>query len=118
MVLAWATHCRSSHHRAPQGRLRPGLFWSLTVYDSETRSQVVTGQGRAAMRSLYEKPAPDLDGTVDLYVGPAPPAGQEERWLRTVPGRGWFAYFRIYGPAEPAFDGSWRPGDFEAVASA
>ncbi|MFD5725763.1 MULTISPECIES: DUF1214 domain-containing protein [unclassified Streptomyces] len=114
--LGW-TAPRTYRLRVP-GPVPAGLFWSLTVYDSETRSQVVTGQGRAAMRSLYEKPAPDLDGTVDLYVGPTPPAGQEERWLRTVPGRGWFAYFRIYGPAEPAFDGSWRPGDFETVTSA
>jgi hypothetical protein len=28
---------------------------------------------------------------------------------------GWFAYFRIYGPEQAAFDGSWKPGDFEAV---
>ncbi|MGQ4488224.1 DUF1254 domain-containing protein [Streptomyces sp. SAS_281] len=111
---AWLDGSRTYRLRVP-GPVPAGLFWSLTVYDSETRSQVVTGRGRAAMRSLYEKPAPDLDGTVDLYVGPTPPAGQEERRLRTVPGRGWFAYFRIYGPAEPAFDGSWRPGDFEAV---
>jgi hypothetical protein len=24
-------------------------------------------------------------------------------------------YFRIYGPQPPAFDGSWKPGDFEEV---
>jgi hypothetical protein len=29
--------------------------------------------------------------------------------------KGWFAYFRIYGPEKPAFDGSWKPGDFEEV---
>jgi hypothetical protein len=28
-----------------------------------------------------------------------------------VPGRGWFCYFRIYGPGQAAFDGTWRPGD-------
>jgi hypothetical protein len=32
-----------------------------------------------------------------------------------MPDTGWFAYFRIYGPEEPAFDGSWKPGDFEVV---
>jgi hypothetical protein len=30
-------------------------------------------------------------------------------------GKGWFTYFRIYGPEAPAFDGSWKPGDFEEV---
>ena len=24
-------------------------------------------------------------------------------------------YLRLYGPGEPAFDGSWKPGDFEKV---
>ena len=24
-------------------------------------------------------------------------------------------YFRIYRPEQPAFDGSWKPGDFEAL---
>ena len=36
-------------------------------------------------------------------------------WIRTIPGRSWFVYFRIYGPQEAAFDGGWRPGDFELV---
>jgi hypothetical protein len=45
-------------------------------------------------------------GTLSPYV--LPPS-------RTVPGRGWFAYFRIYGAEAPAFDGSWKPGDFEEV---
>jgi hypothetical protein len=91
------------------------LLWSLTVYDTETRAQIVTPQGRAALRSLYEKLTPNTDGTVDLYVGPTPPAGCDDRWIRTTPGRGWFGYFRIYGPGGPAFDGSWRPGDFEPL---
>jgi hypothetical protein len=28
-------------------------------------------------------------------------------------GKGWFVYFRIYGPEK--FDGTWEPGDFEEV---
>ncbi len=39
------------------------------------------------------------------------PAGPADRWIQTVPGRGWFCYFRIYGPGQAAFDGTWRPGD-------
>ncbi|HET9067253.1 MAG TPA: DUF1214 domain-containing protein, partial [Amaricoccus sp.] len=87
------------------------LFWSVTAYDAETRSQVQADQGKAALRSLFE--LKDVAGdTVDLYFGPTAPAGQEGRWIQTVPGRGWFVYFRIYGPEPPAFDGSWKPGDF------
>jgi hypothetical protein len=54
--------------------------------------------------------------SIDLYFGPQPPAGQERRWIQTIPGKGWFAYFRIYGPEGPAFDGRWKPGDFEEIA--
>src|SRR5262245_60357220 len=30
------------------------LFWSVTVYDPDTRSEIVTDQGKAALRSLFE----------------------------------------------------------------
>jgi hypothetical protein len=88
------------------------LFWSLTVYDQETRSQVVTDQDKAALRSLFElKDLGDAE-YVDVYIGPKAPAGQEGRWIKTVPGKGWFTYFRVYGPA---FGGTWKPGDFDEV---
>jgi hypothetical protein len=88
------------------------LFWSVTVYDAETRSQVQAKQGKAALRSLFElKDIPGKD-PVELHFGPTPPAGKDKPWIQTLPGKGWFAYFRIYGPEAPAFDGSWKPGDF------
>jgi hypothetical protein len=94
----------------------PGkLFWSVTVYDPKTRSQVQTKQGKAALRSLQDLKELGDAKSVDLFFGPKAPEGEESRWLQTVPGKGWFTYFRIYGPETPAFDGSWKPGDFEAV---
>jgi hypothetical protein len=101
----------------------PGrLFWSVTVYDAATRSQVQTDQNKAALRSLFEvrssTPSLALGGErIDLYFGPAPPPDSEGRWIKTLPGRGWFAYLRIYGPEQPAFDGSWKPDDFAAIES-
>ena len=93
----------------------PGkLFWSVTVYDASIRSQIQTDQQKAALRSLFE--LKNLEGnSVDLHFGPVAPKGQEDRWIKTIPGKGWFVYFRIYGPEEPAFNGSWKPGDFEEV---
>jgi hypothetical protein len=46
---------------------------------------------------------------------PAPkaPPGKEKNWLETVPGRGYFAILRLYGPTETAIDKSWKPGDIE-----
>jgi hypothetical protein len=92
-----------------------GLFWSVTAYDAATRSEVQTRQDKAALRSLFELKDVGDAKSVDLYFGPKAPKGQENRWIQTTPGRGWFAYFRIYGPQGPAFDGSWKAGDFTEV---
>jgi hypothetical protein len=92
------------------------LFWSVTVYDSGTRSQIQTDQDKAALRSLVELKDVATTGTTDLYFGPSAPAGKESQWIKTNPGKGWFVYLRLYGPEGPAFDGSWRPGDFEEVS--
>ena len=88
------------------------LFWSVTGYDAQTRSEISTDQGKAALRSLFEDITPGDADQVDLYFGPARPGGADGRWIKTSRGRGWFCYFRIYGPEAPAFDGSWQPGDF------
>ena len=61
---------------------------------------------------------PDLvknaDGSFDLYIGPKAPAGFENNWIPTVPGKAWFPYFRLYGPTEAHFDRTWLP-DIERV---
>lgn len=94
----------------------PGkLFWSVTVYDAVTRSQVQTDQDKAALRSLFELKDIDKSKPVNLYFGPKAPKGMEGQWIKTPPGKGWFAYIRIYGPEAAAFDKSWKPGDFERV---
>ena len=53
---------------------------------------------------------------MDLTFGPAAPAGTpESNWIKTLPGRGWFSYFRLYGPTQPYFDRSWVLTDFEMI---
>jgi hypothetical protein len=91
------------------------LFWSVTVYDAESRSMIQTSQDKAALRSLVELKDLSKSGSIDLYFGPKAPAGKEAVWIKTTPGKGWFSYFRLYGPAGPAFNGGWKPGDFEEV---
>ena len=51
------------------------------------------------------------DGSYNVYFGPKAPAGQENNWVQTVPGKGWNMIFRLYGPLEPWFDKTWRLGD-------
>ncbi len=45
----------------------------------------------------------------------AHPRGMENNWVQTIPGRGWNTLFRRYGPLEPWFEKTWRPGDPELV---
>lgn len=35
--------------------------------------------------------------------------------VKTKADLGWFVYLRLYGPEQAAFDGTWRPGDFELM---
>lgn len=90
------------------------LFWSVTIYDALTRSEIKTDQNKAALRSLFELKG-KTGSSVDLYFGPKAPVGKEDVWIKTLPNVGWFTYFRIYGPEPPAFNGTWKPGDFEEV---
>ncbi|RMI13836.1 DUF1214 domain-containing protein [Cellulomonas triticagri] len=95
-----------------------GLLWSVTVYDAQTRSQISTEQGTPALRSLFEL-RDHLDGdAIDPWFGPDAPTDPTAPWVRTVPGRGWFTYLRVYGPTAAAFDGCWVPGDPEPLDSA
>jgi len=38
--------------------------------------------------------------------------------VQTWPGRGWFTILRLFGPLEPWFDRSWKPGDPQLVTNA
>ncbi len=38
----------------------------------------------------------------------AAPAGMENNWIQTIPGKVWNMLFRLYGPLEPWFDKTWR----------
>ena len=55
------------------------------------------------------------DGSATVYFGPKAPEGQEGNWVQTMPGKGYNAILRLYGPLEPWFEKSWMPGDFEPV---
>ena len=89
-------------------------FWSVTLYEAENASGLANGQPFPSLGSR-DKPVQNADGSTDLYLGPQAPMGKAGNWLATVPGRGFFAILRLYGPTEAAIDKSWKPGDFEKV---
>jgi len=90
-------------------------FWSVIVYDIQTRSMLQTDQQFPSVSSQKEGVKVNADGSVDIYFGPKAPAGFENNWVQTIPGKGWFMILRLYGPLEPWFNKTWRPGEIELV---
>jgi hypothetical protein len=94
-------------------------FWSLTVYDNQTRSMLQTPQRypRTGSQS-YPTPAAvaNADGSMTISFGPEAPAGNESNWIQTVPGKGWFAILRLYSPLPSFFDKTWQPSEIEVVS--
>ena len=71
---------------------------------------------RLTLNSLDKGVRKNADGTVDIYFGPKPSAGQEANWLYTQRGQKWFPWFRVYGPEKAIFDKSWKLPDIEMVS--
>jgi len=92
-------------------------FWSVVIYDPQTRSELQTGHEFPSKNSKRNPLTENADGSVDLYFGPEAPAGHESNWIQTVPGKGWYTILRLYGPLETWFDKTWRPGEIELLGS-
>jgi hypothetical protein len=95
-------------------------FWSLNVYDNQTRSLLQTDQlyPRAGSQE-YPSPAAEAqaDGSTVVYFSPARPDGAAAgNWIQTDPEKGWFVILRCYSPLQPFFDKTWRAGEIELVS--
>lgn len=90
-------------------------FWSVIVYDTQTRSLLQTDQQFPSRSSQVKDLVSNPDGSVDIWFGPSAPAGKEANWIQTIPGKGWFVLLRLYGPLEPWFDKTWKPGETERL---
>ncbi len=90
-------------------------FWSVIVYDNQTRSMLQTDQQAPSVSSQNKGVQVNADGSVDVFFGPNAPEGMANNWVQTIPGKGWFMILRLYGPLEPWFNKTWRPGEIEEV---
>ena len=88
-------------------------FWAVTIYDTQTRSLLQTGQKFPTVGSQSEGMSKNADGSYDVYFGPEAPEGKEGNWVQTLPGKSWFTILRMYGPLEPWINKTWRPGEIE-----
>ena len=89
-------------------------FWAVTVYSLD-EAAFIREASRNSIDSYDQKVRKNADGSVDVNFGPTPPAGQESNWISTAPGKGWFPFFRFYGPEKPLFEKTWKLPDIEKV---
>lgn len=90
--------------------------WSVTIYDTQTRSMLQTDQPPAGVNSLTGEIKTNKDGSYDIIFAPEKPKGVDKgNWIQTIPGKSWFIILRFYGPLEPWIDKSWRPSELELV---
>ena len=89
-------------------------FWSVLIYDYQDATFLnnVDKYGVASSEDLsYNE-----DGSVDVYFGPTRPEGVEEsNYVPTIKGKGWFPYFRFYGPEPALFKGEFKLNKIERL---
>jgi len=89
------------------------IFWSVTLYDPVTASEIDNGQAFPSINTM-DRPITNADGSTDIYFGPRSP-GEGKNYIATVPGKGWFTLLRLYGPKKGFFDQTWKPDDIKKV---
>jgi hypothetical protein len=71
---------------------------------------------RASRSSQIPEMQKNADGSVDVYFGPAAPAGKESNWVPTKAGAAFEVMFRAYAPTKAFLDRTWRLADIERVS--
>ncbi len=90
-------------------------FWSVVIYDPQTRSELQTDTPFPSLNSKRDALTQNADGSTTVHFSPEKPVGEGVNWIQTVSGTGWFTLLRLYGPLEPWFEKSWRPGEIERM---
>lgn len=90
-------------------------FWSFMVYSGQHRAILETDQITGGVDSNRPDIKANDDGSFTVWFGPEAPDGKEGNWVQTIPGKSYSAMLRLYGPLEPWFEKTWRPGDIELM---
>jgi hypothetical protein len=91
----------------PPGGLPPnGGFWSVTMY--YTNHTFVSNSVDRYEVSDHSGLALNANGSLDIYIQNAPPAGHESNWL-PAPTGDFLLWLRIYLPGQAVLNGSYRP---------
>ena len=92
-----------------------GNFWSIILYDSQTRLIINTDQKWPSVFSNCQSLIINQDGSIDIWFGPKATLDKEHNWLQTIQGKGWYIILRLYGPMKAWFDKTWKPGEIEQL---
>ena len=89
----------------PTGGLPPNdAFWSITMADA--RNHFVANPIDRYSVSDRSGLAPNLDGSVDIYIQNAAPVGRESNWLPAPEGN-FLLWLRVYLPGEAILEGKY-----------
>ena len=88
-------------------------FWSVMLYDRQTRSMLQTGQSKPDSPASPARSRPARTARQNIRIGPTAPDGKAGNWIQTVPGKGFFTILRLYNPLQPFFDKTWQPSEME-----
>jgi len=91
-------------------------YWSVTAYDRRTHA-LIRNMPRASRSSQVSEMQRNADGSVDVFFGPAAPAGREANWVPTDPQRPFELMFRVYGPRPEFFEKRWTLPDVVPAGS-
>ncbi len=95
--------------RFPPGQLPPvNAFWSLTLYDGQSRSFSRNLYNRYAINSSIKPDlVPDADGGYTIYLQKdSPGPGPDANWL-PAPNGPFYLTMRLYWPKPTALEGKW-----------
>ncbi len=90
----------------PAGGLPPNnAFWSLTMGDA--KNHFVANPINRYSVSDRSGLVPNADGSVDIYIQNAAPAGHESNWL-PAPAGNFILWLRVYLPGQAILDGKYQ----------
>jgi hypothetical protein len=89
-------------------------YWSMIVYAVDT-SAFFRDAPVVTLDSYNQNMRRNVDGSVDVYFGPKPPASKEANWIYTAPGKEFFPAMRFYGPDTPLLARTWKLPDLEKM---
>jgi hypothetical protein len=99
----------------PPGSLPPNhAFWSLTMGDAKNR--FVPNPLKRYSVSDRSGLVPNADGSVDIYLQNAAPAGHESNWL-PAPAGNFILWLRVYIPGAAILNGEYRVPPIVEVSS-